>query len=318
VSRVVVVTGANGFLGRAVCAELTRVGHTVRALVRSPGSSGGFEPYPYAGLDDVAALRHACRGADACIHLAARVHQMRGTPEQDAEYQRINTIGTQAFAMIAAEESVGDFLFASSVKAVGEANDTAWTEREAPSPKDPYGVSKLHAERALGDVTALTGMSTAALRLPLMYGAGMKANMLRLFELVDRRVPLPLGGIRNRRSMLYVENAAAAFCRLIGAVKGHELFFASDGEDVSTPDLVVRIAAALGREPRLIPIPHGMLQVIARLELPKISPIAQRIGGSLQVDSSSLRARIGPLPYSLDEGLQRTARWFRESSINPT
>jgi nucleoside-diphosphate-sugar epimerase len=308
----ILVTGASGFLGRAVCDELVRRGHEVRAMVRGdavvpPGTTGCL----VAGLEDEAGVSAAVKTMDVVVHLAARVHQMRES-RADAlrRHREANADATTRLARLAATSGVRHLLFASSVKAVGESNTAAWTEEEPARPYDAYGQSKLEAERSLGEITRQTGMATTVLRLPLLYGPGIKANMLRLFELVSAGWPLPLAGIRNRRSLLYVRNAAMAFGSLAGDARGHEVFFAGDGEDLSTPELVVRIAKALGKTPRLVPAPRRALKVLAQSNVPALSAVARRLAGSLVVDTARLRERIGPFPHSVDAGLRETAEWF--------
>jgi nucleoside-diphosphate-sugar epimerase len=313
-SRTIVVTGADGFLGRAVCARLSKSGVTVRALVRTcvPELLAPYQVV-YSGLHDVPALRHALQGADAVIHLAARVHHMRDEAADPARaYHHVNVDGTRVVASIAAQLGVRELLMASSVKAMGEANERAWTEVDMPAPVDPYGRSKLEAEQVLAEISAATDLRTGVLSLPLLYGPGMKANMLRLYELVDRGVPLPFGNIDNARSLLYVGNAAAAFSAVLGTLHGHERFFASDGEDVSTPELIRRIATSLGRPARLLPAPRLMLHVLARSNVPFASPAARRLIGSLTVDATRLRVLMGRMPFTLDEGLRATGMWYRD------
>jgi nucleoside-diphosphate-sugar epimerase len=309
----ILITGANGFVGHAVCCELVRRGHHVRAMVRPRSSfdTSGVERIEYLGLHDERQLQAALEGSTAVIHLAARVHRMREKGNDVlARYREANTQATRRLAVLAAKAGVTQLAFASTVKAVGEANTEPWTEAVAATPVDPYGISKLEAEDALAHVSTEYGMATTVVRLPLLYGPGMKANMLRLFELVDRGAFLPLGGIRNRRSLLYVKNAAVAFCDLVGMGRGHEVFFAADGEDLSTPELVVRIAAALGRKPRLLPAPRRALETLATRRVPSLSAVARRLVGSLTVDATRLRTRIGPPPYTVTAGLRETADWY--------
>jgi UDP-glucose 4-epimerase len=310
------ITGATGFLGHAVCLELVRRGYSVRAMVRRGTCLNvrGAEPVQYYGLSDQRSLQATLEGCAAVIHLAGRVHRMGESSRRLLGlYHESNTEATRHLALMAADAGIRHLLFAGTVKSVGESNTRAWTEDDIPSPLEPYGVSKLEAERALAAVTAKRGMATTVLRLPLMYGPGMKANMLRLFELVDRGTILPLAGIRNQRSLLYVRNAAAAFCSLLGPADGHNVFFAADNEDLSTPELISRIGAALGRRARLLPAPRRTLEFLARARVPRLSPLARRMVGSLTVDAGRLRARIGALPFSVDAGLRETADWYHST-----
>jgi UDP-glucose 4-epimerase len=212
-------------------------------------------------------------------------------------------------------------VFASSVKAVGERNDTPWTEAVTPRPVDPYGASKLEAEVLLRGMAASGTFDVPILRLPLLYGPGLKANMRRLFEAVARRRPLPLALVRNRRSFAYVGNVIAAMDAVIAAGSaGSATFFVSDGHDLSTPELARLIAAALGVEPRLLPVPPALLRAAGRAgdllarvgPFPLTSAAVDRLLGSLVVDVSLLRATTGWRPqYTVEEGLAVTAQWFR-------
>jgi nucleoside-diphosphate-sugar epimerase len=189
-----------------------------------------------------------------------------------------------------------------------------------PRPVDPYGVSKLEAEQVARDVAARRGLQTTVLRFPLVYGPGVRGNMLSLFQLVNRGVPLPLGRVRNRRSMLFVGNLAAAITAVLGApATGFRVFFVADGTDVSTPELVRLIGAALGRKARLLPVPVVMFRAAGRVgdvlsrmaPLPLTSAAVDRLLGSLPVDASALGRTTGfRPPFSVEQGLRRTADWF--------
>jgi nucleoside-diphosphate-sugar epimerase len=198
-------------------------------------------------------------------------------------------------------------VLASTVKAVGEGNSTPWTEDTSPAPSDPYGTSKLEAERAVREVAQRQGIRAAVLRFPLVYGPGVKGNMLRLFALVDRGVPLPFGSVANRRSMLYVGNLVAAVCAVLESpLDRTETFFVSDGRDLSLPALIRMIGKALGKPVRLLPVPPSLL----RLVLPAAE--TERLIGSLTVDGSKLSRVTGyRAPHSVEEGLRVTADWYR-------
>lgn len=324
-ARVALVTGATGFVGAPVCRALLNAGWSVRGLVR-PGSAAlpdGVEPAPAADLLDTLAVERAVAEVDAVVHLAARVHVMRDAAADPlAEFRRVNVDGTRALAQAAARAGATRFVLASSVKAMGESAPRPWTEGETPAPVDPYGVSKLEAERALAEVAARHGMRAAALRLPLVYGPGVRANFLRLMQLVDRGVPLPLGGVRNLRSMAYVENVAAAVVAVLDADGASGAFFVSDQDDVSTPALIRQVARALGRPARLVPVPPVLFRaagragdVVARVApFPLTTAAVDRLLGSLAVDSSRLTREAGYRPpFTLAEGLDRTAAWYRAS-----
>jgi nucleoside-diphosphate-sugar epimerase len=253
-------------------------------------------------------VRAALVGADAVVHLAARVHVMRETAGDPlAEFRRTNVEATRVLAEEAVAVGARHFIFASTVKAVGEGNSVPWTEDAPSQPVDPYGQSKLEAEEALGELTRSRGIETTVLRFPLVYGPEVKGNMLRLFSLVDRGIPLPFGAVHNRRSMLYVGNLVAATRAALERPRpGFRTFFATDMRDLSLPELLRLVGEALGRPAKLLPVPPGLL----RLLLP--SAEAQRLIGSLAVDASSLSRETGYRPpFTVEEGIRRTADWYR-------
>jgi nucleoside-diphosphate-sugar epimerase len=318
----VLVTGATGFVGRHVCAVLHENGYHVRILTRQPLDHPFAETVRFDGLHDDAAMAQAVRGAQAVVHLAARVHVMQDrSPDPLADYRAVNVQATARLAGIAADSGVETFILASSVKAVGEMNTAPWNEDVEPAPRDPYGVSKLEAERALQNVATASAMRGVVLRLPVVYGAGVKANILRLFHLVRRGMPLPLGGIRNQRSMIYVGNVAAAIAGGLQQRQMRGVFFASDGEDVSTSDLIERIGKALGKRAILLPAPRTLLRLTGALGdhlpmFPITSAAVARLYGSLAIDSTKLVTALGaPMPFSVDAGLQRTAEWYRGNMV---
>jgi nucleoside-diphosphate-sugar epimerase len=319
----VLVTGATGFLGRHLVAGLVDRGLVVRALVRRPGASlPGIEREVLAPLDDPAALRRALEGVATVMHLAAYVHQPGKAHADEAAHRAINLDGTVALLDAAVASGARDFVFVSTVKAVGETSDEPWTEATPPRPVDPYGRTKLAAEQAIRAAAARHGLHAPILRLPLVYGPGMKANALTLFDLVDRGIPLPLGRVANRRSLLFVGNFVAAAQAVVEQEGGNDLFFVSDGPPVSTPELIRAIARALDRPARLVPVPVGLMRAAGRAGdlLALLAPWRltsvnlERMIGSLAVDSGKLAAIAGPPPFTLEAGLAVTARWYRARS----
>lgn len=319
----VLITGATGFVGRQVGSVLAARGFRVRGLVRgnAPVSWPGTVAVA-ADLLDRPAIARALEGVHAVVHLAARVHVMRETAaDPAAEFHRVNVMGTELLLEEAARAGVRKVVFGSSVKAVGEGGPDPINEATEPAPSDPYGASKLAAEQLVSAFGRWGGRSATSLRFPLVYGPGVRANMLRLFDLVARGVPLPFGGIRNRRSVLYVGNAAAAIAAVLEAPEhAGELYLVSDGEDVSSPELVRRIAAALKCRPRLLSVPEWAFgaagrsgDVLARIApWPVTSAAVARLTGSLAVDSGRIRRELGFVPpFRLDEGLAATAAWYR-------
>ena len=257
---------------------------------------------------------------DCVVHLAARTHVLRDTGVDSlTEYRRVNVEGTRRLAQTAARAGVKRFVLVSSIKVNGESTGAhPFTESDTPRPEDAYGIAKWEAEQALRQIAAESGMEAAVLRPPLVYGPGVKGNFLQLLHVVARGWPLPLASIRNRRSVVFVGNLVDAIiaAALSPAAPGNT-YLVSDGEDVSTPDLVRALATALNVPARLLPCPAVLLNftaaVIGRLDA------AARLTGSLQVDGSKIRRQLGWQPHvTLAAGLAETARWYHaQSGLRP-
>jgi nucleoside-diphosphate-sugar epimerase len=312
----VLITGANGFVGRALCAELLRCGHTVRgALRQSEGRLAlleGGEPVVVGTINAATDWKVALAGCSVIVHLAARVHVMddkAGDPL--AEFREVNTDGTLNLARQAAQAGVKRFVFISTIKVNGEGRDVPYRETDAAAPEDAYAISKWEAEQGLRQIAADTGLEVVILRPPLVYGPGVKANFLRLIHTVARGWPLPLGAIRNRRSLLYLGNFVDAIrlCVEHPAAAG-QTFLLDDGGAVSTPELIRAVARAMGRPARLLAVPVGVLE-FAGVLLGKRAAVA-RLTDSLFVDSSNIRSRLewAP-PYSMAAGLAITVAALR-------
>jgi UDP-glucose 4-epimerase len=305
----IAITGAGGFLGSQTVPWLRERGHRVLPVPRAVSS---------------AAWQEAFAGCEVVLHLAGRAHVMRESDGDPATaYHRANVELTRTVLEAAAAAGCRTLVFASSVKAVGERSTTPWTEATPPRPLDLYGRSKLEAEALVAERGAALGLRTVSLRFPLMYGAGVRANMLQLFRAVDRGVPLPLGGLHGRRSLLYAGNAAAALEAVAQHPAAQGSYFVSDGHDLSAPELVRAIAQALGRAPRLVPVPQSVLELAGRvgdglapwLRLPVSSSVIGRLTDPLQVDMTRLRTDTGfTPPYSVEAGMLETARWFRATT----
>ena len=320
----IVVTGAAGFIGRHLTASLAADGVRVRGIARrSAQLNEGVEVAIASDVLDRDGIRTAVQGAKAVVHLAARVHSKpegRGDPE--SECRRVNVDGTAVVLEEAVAAGVQTFVFISSVKAAANESDVALTPETPPQPADAYGQSKLEAERLVRVTAIREGIQAPVLRLPVVYGPGMKANMAALFGAVNRGIPLPLGSVSNRRSFAYVGNVVGAIRALLDAkLAGSEVFYVSDGQDLSTPELVRFIGRALDRPARLVPMPPAILRGIGRT-----GGLLSRIGGlhfssesvtavlgSLFVDTSSLREMTGyHPPFSIEKGMSITASWFRD------
>jgi len=254
----------------------------------------------------------ALLGADALVHLAARVHVMRDTAADPlAEFRRVNTEATLALARAALRHGVRRFVFLSTIKVNGEHTDGApFSERDAPHPADPYAISKWEAEQGLGQIAEHGALELVVLRPPLVYGAGVKGNFLRLMKLVARGVPLPLGGVANRRSLIYAGNLASAIERAASAepaVRG--TFLVSDGVDLSTAELVRKLGDAMGRRARLFSLPPALLAALGSA-LGKGDEVSRMIE-SLRLDCAALKRQFQWIaPFTVEQGLQDTADWF--------
>jgi nucleoside-diphosphate-sugar epimerase len=315
----VLVTGANGFVGQTLCAALENAGFELRAAVRNRASS-----LPPTSGDDTVIVGYigqetnwaaALEGVDAVVHLAGRVHVLREIfRDPQAEFHNVNVLGTERLAQTAAEVGVRRLVYISSVGVNGRATfGSAFTEDHEPSPHNLYAISKWEAEQTLRRISARTGLEVVILRPPLIYGPGVKANFLRLMKLVDRGLPLPFGAIDNRRSLLYVGNLADAIVRCIHAPQAAgETFLVSDGEDVSTPELIRRMGRALGSTPRLIPFPPAAIRLAGRLS--GRSAMVEPLLDSLVADAANIRRKLDwRPPYTMDHGLRETAKWLKNT-----
>jgi nucleoside-diphosphate-sugar epimerase len=319
----VLVTGASGFVGRALLARLVAdPAFSVRAAVRPPRRDfpTEVEQVQVDSLGPGTCWQVALAGVDVVVHAAARVHVMRDTSSDPLrEFRHTNVAGTLTLARQAAAAGVRRFIFLSSIKVNGESTafGRPYLAYDAPAPLDPYGISKREAEDELRKLAAATAMEVVVVRPPLVYGPGVKGNFLTLMRWLYRGVPLPLGAVANRRSVVALDNLIDLIVTCIGhPAAANRTFTVSDGEDLSTTELLRRLAAALGKPARLLPIPHrllkGGLMVAGRREL------AQRLCGSLQVDISQTRAVLGWIPpISVDEGLRKTAEAFLRDTAQP-
>ena len=310
----VLVTGGSGFVGRNLLTGLVKTGKNVACAARRKVDLS-CPVHVVPSLDGKTQWCKVLEGHDAVIHLAARVHVMReSVADPLAAFREVNVEGTLNLARQAARAGVGRFVFLSSVKVCGEETGLGhpFTEDMAHKPDDPYALSKYEAEQGLLALAAETGMEVVIIRPPLVYGPGVKANFLSLLRVLDKGLPLPLGALANRRSLVYLENLVdfIILC-LEHPAAANEVFLVSDGEDMSTSELLRRMARALGRPARLIPVPQGLLA--AGLAMVGKREIARRLCGSLQVDIGKARQVLSwQPPYSVDYGLRQTARWFLE------
>ncbi|WP_208630461.1 UDP-glucose 4-epimerase family protein [Ectopseudomonas oleovorans] len=312
----ILLTGATGFLGRALLKELLYREHEVTAAVRhaSPVVKG-LRSYPIVDIGGTTDWLPALQGIEVVVHAAARVHVVRERhPDPLAEYRHVNVDGTLRLARQAVASGVRRFVFISSIKVNGESTllGKPFLAGDVPAPADPYGVSKLEAEQGLMRLADEAGMELVIIRPPLVYGPGVKANFLSMMRWLHKGVPLPFGAIHNRRSLVALDNLVDLIVTCIEHhAAANQTFLVSDGEDLSTSELLRRMGAVLGRPARLLPVPSWLLQAGAAA-LGK-QALSQRLCGSLQVDIGKTRELLGwTPPLSIDEALRKTAKHFLE------
>lgn len=312
----VLVTGASGFIGTGVCTVLNDAGFIVRAAVRRDRIPRTPEQVVIGDVHAGTDWSRALEGVDCVVHLAAHAHVL-GPDGRDLElYTEVNGRGTRQLAGAAARAGVARFVYLSSVKVNGEqTGERPFTAADVPQPQDAYGQSKWLAEQYLQEVAAGSAMSCQIVRPPLVYGAGVRANFLRLMRWAESGWPIPLRSVQNARSLVSLWNLAEFLSVLAAAPAGVAgTWMISDGEDLSTPELLRRLALALARPLRLLPVPVPLLMRAARL-LGRDAEF-RRLCGSLVVDISQTRARLSWSPrISVDEGLARTVAWYRQRAV---
>jgi len=318
VSQRVLVTGATGFIGTSLCRHLKEGGFIVRSALRdtaamptADSADSGNEWVVLHDQSDEMETRHALQGIGAIVHLAARVHVMADHVSDPLhEFRRVNANWTKRLARAASSQGVLRFVYLSSIKVNGEQSVVPFTEQDLPKPQDPYGISKWEAEQALAQVSSQTGMETVVVRSPLVYGPGVGGNFLQLLNILRRGIPLPLASVQNRRSLIYRENLVDA---LVSCVRDRravgQTYLISDGEDLSTPDLIRRLGKALGVTVRLWPFPLSVLRRMGQVAGKQA--LIDRLLGSLQVNSTKIKRELDwHPPFSLDRGLAETAAWY--------
>lgn len=307
----VLVTGANGFVGRVLCAQLLDAGNAVRVALRSTADFdiAGCEVVSISNIGSGTDWLCALTGMDAVIHVAARVHVMQDDALNPLEeFRSVNVAGTENLARQAARAGVRRFVYVSSIKVNGEQTAVSpFSEADQAAPQDPYGISKWEAEQVLHRVAKETGLEVVIVRPPLVYGHGVKGNFAQMLKVLEKGIPLPLASVKNLRSLIYVGNLVDALilCSTHPAAAG-KTYLVSDGDDVSTPELLRRLGAAMGHPARLFYCPLPLLKLAGGLT-GKADQI-DRLLGSLQVDSGKIRRELGWVPaYTLQQGLRLTA-----------
>jgi len=320
-SHSVLITGANGFVGKPLCAELLRQGQSVRAAMRLARVENlpikNIETVSIGVLDGETDWTRALQGINVVVHLAARVHVMKDKSADSLdELRRVNVDAAWNLALQAAEAGVKRFIFISSIKVNGENTllGHPYTADDRPAPMDPYGISKFEAEDALRQLADETGMEVVIIRPPLVYGPGVKANFHTIMYWLEKEVPLPLGGIRNKRSFVALDNLVDLIVTCIDhPAAANQIFLAGDGEDMSTTELLQRLGKALNRPAKLLSVPVWALKLGAVLVGKQ--DMAQRLCNSLQVDISKTCDLLGwQPPVKVDDALEKTAADFLQKS----
>ena len=303
----VLLTGASGFVGRRIANVLANnTGFYLTCVVRQQSSEAFGHELKIKSLGPAVDWSDAVVGQDVVIHAAARAHILRdGVADPLAEYRRVNVEGTRDLARQAARAGVRRFIFVSSIGVNGSVSRKPFTERDNPNPTDFYAQSKLEAEQALKDIQCETGMEIVIIRPPLVYGPVAPGNFGSLVRWIDKGVPLPLGAIHNKRSLVALDNLVDLIISCLDhPAAANQVFLAGDGEDLSTTELLQGVAKAMGKPSRLVPVPAGLLMAGATV-LGKRA-MAQRLLGSLQVDISKARNLLGwQPPLTVEDGLKR-------------
>jgi nucleoside-diphosphate-sugar epimerase len=303
----ILVTGPDGFVGYRLCERLLRDGFAVRgAQFAEAPLPEGCESVIVGDLAEARNWDDALADVDRVVHLAARVHIMNDTADDPlADFRHVNVEGTRAVAEAAVKAGVKRFVFVSTVKVLGESSGERPFRADDPcAPEDPYGVSKMEAEQLLHDICSGAAMELCIVRPTLVYGPGVRANFEKLLNAVARGIPLPFGAIDNQRSLVGVDNLVDLLTLCLshpGAA--NESFMVSDGRDLSTPELVRRMARALGCRPRLLPVPPALMRLAGRL-LGKGDAV-ERLLGSLTVDIGKNRELLDwTPPVSVEDGMR--------------
>jgi nucleoside-diphosphate-sugar epimerase len=316
----ILVTGASGFVGKCLINLLIKKGYFVRAACRSMpqidsvNNTENYEWQHFDLTDENVDYNSLLENIDIVVHLAAQVHIMNGISKDVVDgYQILNTRGTQVLANEAANRDIKRFIFLSTIKVNGEGSDNRVMKAEdLPNPQDPYAISKYEAEQALKDIQKIKGMEYVILRPPLVFGPGVRANILRLLTIISKRYPLPFAAIENCRSLIYVGNLADIIVSCVHLPAAANKIYLTKDIDISTPKLIRAIARAFGHHIILFPVPLSML-TMAGIITGRTSTI-NRLTGSLVIDDSPVRKELNWKPaFNIEEAMKKTVTWYRDS-----
>jgi nucleoside-diphosphate-sugar epimerase len=306
------LTGVNGFLGKSICQALINSNKSIRALARTIDHSFNSSEVEYIQIKDIRLeqnLKEYLTGCNFVIHCAGKAHLINDKSNLDI-YRLANFEVTKHLAEQAVAAGVKRFIFLSSAKVNGETTgkpdgSNIFTNNDMANPQDNYAMSKLEAEKALWEIASKTNLEVVVVRLPLVYGYGAKSNLKNLMKLINSKIPLPFGGIKNKRSLIGIDNLVDVLIRCMEHPNAAgQTFLISDGEDLSTPELILLIASAMGQPIKLFSIPKSILKFLGFI-LGKQKEMC-RITESLQIDNSYAKQILNwTPPVSVKEGIRR-------------
>ena len=305
------ITGANGFIGRSLCKALGSSGNYIRGFVRNRNLNKDYSEIEYITVGDIGPMvnwKEHLKGCDCIIHCAGKTLKMND--KNLNLYHTVNTESTKHLAMHASEAGVKRIVFLSSIKVNGESSDIINEQKklyynDIPFSLDAYAASKLEAENALWEISSIKGLEVVVVRLPLVYGHGVKGNLERLIKLVKSGIPLPLSLVKNQRSMIGVDNLVDLLVHCIDHPEASgKTFLASDGKDLSTPELIKFIASSMGKKANLFPFPISILKFLGSVF--GRSEEINRLVGSLRIDNNYTKEILNwTPPVSVEEGIRR-------------
>lgn len=310
----VLVTGATGFVGRNLVPALIEAGHKVRCAVTTKVSWLDAEQILINRLEDQKDWTQALLGIDTVIHLAAKVHQMHGNNASSAsEYTKINTLAVKNLATQAAQHHIKRFIFLSTIKVNGEYTERGlpFVEADQPNPSDLYAQSKLNAEQSIQEIAQQTGMEFVILRPPLVYGPGVRANFLKMLQMLDKGWPLPFRSLQNRRSFIYIDNLVSVLCAVVEDQRAaNQIYLVADDKALSLPQLLRYAAKGMKNSVLLFPVPAMVLNGLFYLF--GLSNLKLRLLSSLEVSTDKVKSQLGWVPPITSlEGLEKTAQWYK-------